>query len=189
LEPDDIFVERSNTPELVGTAAIYRGPRGFAVFPDLLIRVRLAADVLPLYVESVLRSPRARTFFRRAAQGIAGSMPKINQETVSVLAVPLPPIVEQTRIVAELERQLSVADESTAAVAVNRSRCVRLRQAILKWAFEGRLADQDPNDEPASVLLERIRTQTVACAASAPISSRPKARRQGRTITGTKSKR
>src|SRR5262249_38179224 len=56
LEPGDIFVERSNTPELVGTAALFRGVRTFAIFPDLLIRVRPAENVLPVYVEAVLRS-------------------------------------------------------------------------------------------------------------------------------------
>ena len=48
-----------------------------------------------------------------------------------------------------------------------RGRCSRLRQAILKWAFEGKLADQDPSDEPATALLERIRSQTLASRLSA----------------------
>ncbi|MGH6689947.1 MAG: restriction endonuclease subunit S [Gammaproteobacteria bacterium] len=186
LEHDDIFVERSNTPELVGTAAIYRGQRGFAIFPDLLIRVRPVRDVLPLYVEAVLRSSRARTFFRRAAQGIAGSMPKISQETVAALAVPLPPSMEQARIVAELERQLSVADEAETSVTICQTRCARLRQSILKWAFEGKLADQDPNDEPASALLERILTETAARVAGAPNGASSKPRRRRGTMTGTK---
>jgi type I restriction enzyme S subunit len=53
----------------------------------------------------------------------------------------------------------TVADHSTA-------RCARLRQSILKWAFEGKLGDQDPNDEPASVLLERIKAEREAAGAT-----------------------
>ena len=50
----------------------------------------------------------------------------------------------------------------------------RLRQSILKWAFEGRLVDQDPNDEPASVLLERIRAEREAAADEKPKNEAPK---------------
>ena len=63
-------------------------------------------------------------------------------------------MTEQHRIVSEVERRLSVV----AALA----RARRLRQAVLKQAFEGRLVEQDPDDEPASVLLERIRAQREA---------------------------
>jgi type I restriction enzyme S subunit len=69
----------------------------------------------------------------------------------------LPPLAEQRRIVAEVERRLSVVRAMEATVEANLVRARRLRQSILKRAFEGRLVPQNPEDEPASVLLERIR--------------------------------
>jgi len=76
--------------------------------------------------------------------------------------VPLPPGNEQKRIVAEIERIFSGAEEISATTSRNQVRCARLRQAILKWAFEGKLADQDPRDEPAPVLLKRIKAERAA---------------------------
>ena len=73
------------------------------------------------------------------------------------MSIPLPPVSEQGRIVAEVERRLSVIDELEMQVEANLKRAERLRQAILKRAFEGKMVPQDPNDEPASALLERIR--------------------------------
>jgi type I restriction enzyme S subunit len=73
------------------------------------------------------------------------------------VSIPLPPVSEQGRIVAEVERRLSVIDELEMQVEANLKRAERLRQAILKRAFEGKMVPQDPNDEPASALLERIR--------------------------------
>ena len=70
---------------------------------------------------------------------------------------PLPPLAEQRRIVAEVERRLSVVEALEASVAASLKRAARLRQAILKRAFSGRLVPQDPADEPASALLSRIR--------------------------------
>ena len=70
--------------------------------------------------------------------------------TQRVLPIPVPPLAEQHRIVAEVERRLSVVQEVEATVAANLKRAERLRQSILKRAFEGRLVAQDPEDEPAS---------------------------------------
>jgi type I restriction enzyme S subunit len=80
-------------------------------------------------------------------------------ERMVMLPIPLPALAEQHRIVVEVERRLSTIDELEAVVDANLKRAERLRQAILKRAFEGKLVPQNPNDEPASALLERIRAE------------------------------
>ena len=91
--------------------------------------------------------------------------------------MPIPPVAEQRRIVAEVDRRLSVIQHAEAAVEAGLKRAERLRQSILKEAFSGKLVPQDPNDEPASVLLERIRAERKAAEAAAKNSRKPKRRR------------
>ena len=93
--------------------------------------------------------------------------------------IPIPPLAEQRRIVAEVERRLTVIQQAEAAVEANLARAERLRQSILKQAFSGKLVPQDPNDEPASVLLERIRAEREAAQAAAKPKRRAKRRRAG----------
>jgi type I restriction enzyme S subunit len=159
LEPGDILVERSNTPELVGTAALYKGPQNWAIFPDLLIRVRLNDSVLAEFVDAVLKSRPTRQYFQRSAQGIAGSMPKIDQGVVERLEVPVPALEEQRRIVAEVEERLSAIDALRAAIERAQRRSASLRRAVLERAFRGELVPQDPADESASVMLDRLRAE------------------------------
>ena len=89
------------------------------------------------------------------------------------MPVPLPPLVEQEQIVAEVERRLSILQEVEAEVEANLKRAARLRQSILKRAFEGKLVPQDPADEPASELLARIKAQRER---NAPIKRRKRGR-------------
>jgi type I restriction enzyme S subunit len=75
------------------------------------------------------------------------------------IPLPVPPISEQRRIVAEVERRLSIADEMKAQAEASLHSVERLRRAILKWAFEGELGLGDTRDEPVSRLLSASETK------------------------------
>lgn len=82
---------------------------------------------------------------------------KLNQSAMRKIPVPLPPLLEQQHMVVKIERCFSIADEAEATLEAELKRAERMRQSILKHAFSGKLVPQDPDDEPASVLLEKIR--------------------------------
>jgi type I restriction enzyme S subunit len=159
LEAGDLLIERSNTPELVGTAAVYRGPDRWAIFPDLMIRVRTNDEILPDFLELALRSRDARRYFTSSAQGIAGTMPKIDQGLVARFRVPVPSVHEQEHILADVDQRLTVSAALRTAIQVSHRKAAALRRSILEIAFRGELVPQDPSDEPASGLLERIRDE------------------------------
>ena len=100
----------------------------------------------------------------------------VNGTKLAAMPIPLPPLAEQHRIVAEVERRLSVIQQAEATVEVGLNRAERLRQSILKEAFSGKLVPQDPNDEPASVLLERIRAERAEAQAAAKSKRRSRRR-------------
>ena len=94
-----------------------------------------------------------------ASRGTGTTFNAITGNQLKTFQIPLPPLTEQEQIVSELERHLSVADEIEATIGAELTRAGRLRQSILKDAFSGKLVPQDPNDEPACVLLEKIRDE------------------------------
>jgi len=89
--------------------------------------------------------------------------------------IAVPPLAEQRRIVDEARRVSTIIDAVSVSIEAEQTRASRLRQSILKWAFEGRLVDQDPTDEPASRLLERIQAEREARPAQ-PARTRRRAR-------------
>jgi len=87
------------------------------------------------------------------------SYPAVRNSDVFNQFIPLPPIEEQKKIIEECSRLFSITDEIDFIIESELKRSQSLRQSILKRAFEGKLVPQDPADEPASVLLERIKKQ------------------------------
>jgi type I restriction enzyme S subunit len=156
VQPGDLLIERSNTPELVGTARLYTGQPDVAVYPDLMIRARVSESVLPQFAELMLLAPPARRYFQRRAQGISGSMPKIDQAAIEGFTFPLPSLESQAEILESAASQLSLIEMLEGSVATASIRCAHLRSSTLATAFSGKLLPQCATDEPASVLLERI---------------------------------
>ena len=160
LIPGDLLFTRYNgNPALVGVCGVVRTVPRKTVHPDKLIRGKVACDLcLPSFLETVLNVGASRDFLARRIRTTAGQA-GISGGDLRNIPFPLPPLAEQHRIIAEVERRLSVIDELEASVDANLKRAERLRQSILKRAFEGKLVPQDPNDESARVLLERIRAE------------------------------
>lgn len=97
-----------------------------------------------------------------------GGKPGLNLSNIRELVIPLPPLEEQNEIVRRVEQLFAFADQLEAKVQSAQARIDLLTQSLLAKAFRGELVAQDPSDEPASVLLERIRALRAA---------QPKARR------------
>src|SRR5205823_2082913 len=117
-----------------------------ALIPSPLVRAE--------WLYWVFTSPLGQDAIRLNAS--ATTLPILNKSKFERLPVPLPPRAEQDRIVAEVEDRFSIADAVDATLGRSLARSTRLRQAVLRRAFEGALVPQESSDEPASKLLERI---------------------------------
>jgi type I restriction enzyme S subunit len=89
--------------EYVGIAAVYDGEEDAYIFPDLMMRLQLTSHVNTAFVHMVLVSRDCRKYFQENATGTQGTMPKVNQATVAGCPIPLPPLAEQSRIVARVD--------------------------------------------------------------------------------------
>ncbi len=107
------------------------------------------------------QSPYAQSKFKEFVLGT--SIPTFSQLNLISMQIPLPPLAEQKRIVEKIEELLPKIEEygkaQEALDKLNEELPERLKKSILQEAIEGRLVPQDPNDEPASVLLDKIRAE------------------------------
>ncbi len=156
LESGDILLNEGQSLHLVGRPAMYRGEVPGACFQNTLVRFRASSSLMPQYALYVFLAYLHNKRFQKVARWTV-NIAHLGADRFSQIEFPLPPAEEQAEIVREIEARLTVVEQATAQVDVNLKRAARLRQGILKRAFEGKLVPQVATDEPASVLLDRIR--------------------------------
>jgi type I restriction enzyme S subunit len=168
LAPRDLLiVEGNGSIEQIGRVALWDGTIDPCLHQNHLIKVRFTPVALATWSLCWLLAPAGRVAIERAASSTSG-LHTLSISKVQRLPLPLAPLAEQARITSEVDRLITVALAAERDVATNTQRCMRLRQSILRRAFEGRLVDQDPTDEPASVLLERIRAERASATYTPP---------------------
>lgn len=155
LRSGDVLFNRTNSPELVGKTSIYKGERS-ALFAGYLMRVNQIDEIAPgPYVTYFLNSPLAREHGNTVkTDGVNQS--NINARKLQEYPFPYCSSAEQAEIVSRLDAKLDRADATEAGIDTALTRADALRQSILKCAFSGKLVSQDPKDEPATRLLDRI---------------------------------
>jgi Restriction endonuclease S subunits len=109
------------------------------------------------YFKYYLESQTARDYFSIASHG--QTMDVLNLGILKGLPIPLPPPNEQKRIIMEVEKSETLVESQNTVIDKSLSRSKKIRQSILEEAFSGRLVDQNPDDEPASILLQRIQAE------------------------------
>ena len=153
----DLFMALTGeNKEDIALAALYVGGEAIAVGGDLCHFTPL--NVNGLYLVYLINSPYAISFKQKLATG--DIIIHISADKLSSIPIPLPPLAEQKRIVEKIEQLLPLVDEYDEAQKklneLNDKLPDALRKIILQEAIKGKLVPQDANDEPASVLLQRI---------------------------------
>ena len=115
-----------------------------------------------IFVQPFLKVFLMSNYVQLRRQAAGGMQPNLNLGIVKQIVMPLPPISEQAPIVAEVASRISQIDVAETSIEHDLLRADRLRQSILKQAFEGKLVPQDLQDESASVLLERLKVEAAS---------------------------
>lgn len=147
----------------IGEAAIIDKDIDFAIYVSLTLIKLFKKEICPEYILHWLNSPFGvskainNTFGKGCSQG------NLNVNQVRLFILPIPPLAEQKRIVEKLEEILPLVDEygknEEILSEMNQKLPKQIRQSILQYAVQGKLVEQNPQDEPASELLKRIKAE------------------------------
>lgn len=160
LLPGDVLFNRTNSPQLVGKTAVYKGERP-AIYAGYLIKMRCGEELLPDYLSYCLNSPAGREYCRRVkSDGINQS--NISAKKLAEFSFVLRPLEEQQEIVRRVEAHVTYADRVRLASDAARDLAAKLVPALLDKAFRGKLVHKDVDDEAVHELLERMRAERAA---------------------------
>ncbi|CAK2365656.1 type I restriction enzyme, S subunit [Vibrio crassostreae] len=173
LNDGDLLFNRTNSAELVGKTAVYRDIGKPVSYASYLISVTFSEHVLPEIAVHYINSVLGKKWLSEVMNQTAGQA-NVNGTKLGHLAIPLPPSAEQKALIDELSNEFDSVDRQVEATALGLKQSEAQRKNILKSAFSGQLVPQDPNDEPASELLERIKREREELAKQA----KPKKTRQ-----------
>lgn len=177
LKGDVLIVEGNGSRSEIGRCAVWDGSIENAVHQNHLIRAR-PLIVAGEFVEAWLNSFRGIEYMTNLAATTSG-LYTLSVGKISKIPVPIPPQSEQQEILAILKEATDSGARQEASVEFALKQAAAQRKNILKAAFAGQLAPQDPNDEPASALLERIRAERAATGQTSKRKRGRKAREQG----------
>ncbi len=161
IKVGDFLISRANTIELVGACVLVERAARPVFLSDKVLRL-VMEDGYKKWLLFWLRSEKGRKQIEQLASGNQLSMRNLSQANLKSISLKLPPEDEREEIVRRVEALFALADRLEARYNAARAHVERLTPALLAKAFRGELAPQDPNDEPASALLERIRTNSTA---------------------------
>ena len=157
LQPNTVLFNRTNSPELVGKTSIYRGDLP-AIFAGYIIRINNVEELDPEYLNYCLNSDYARNYcWKVKTDGVSQS--NINAQKLGKFEIPFCSLKEQKEVIGQIKRSFKIVEKIEKLYQENYSDLEQLDRSILAKAFRGELVPQDPSDEPAAVLLERIRAE------------------------------
>jgi type I restriction enzyme S subunit len=161
---DLLIVEGNGSLDQIGRVAMWNDEIQGCSHQNHLIRARFGDVVTPRYALYWLLSPEGRAAIETVASSSSG-LHTLSISKVEGLPIPVCGMAEQHEIVRRIETAFAWIDRLAAEAASARALIDRLDAAVLAKAFRGELVPQDPADEPASVLLERIRAARTAAPA------------------------
>lgn len=176
LTPGDLLFNRTNSAELVGKTAVFKGYSEEVAFASYLIRVRPLPSANLEWAALVMNSSIGRRYVASVRTQQVGQA-NVNGTKLAAAPIPLPSAEEQDRILKESARLFSQIDALDRALERIAARGIHLRASILARAFSGKLVGHDPADEPARVLLERIAAERASSTDQQPAKARQRLRK------------